>query len=151
MVQLCATMEQTHETQLAQLYDVLGFRRVIARNYVLSTLHESGPCTIRAPNIFMWVQQALAIFWVYICLHYQAWSQCGMHVVNYVSSFLIQMFIMEASEEKDLQNKMRGHVEFRVFYRRVNGVGGGEAHARTHVRKYALAYTSTRAHQNYIL
>ena len=43
MVQLSATMEQTHETQLVQLYDVLGFRRVIARYNVLSTLHEIGP------------------------------------------------------------------------------------------------------------
>ena len=43
MVQLSATMEQTRETQLAQLYDVLGFRRVIASYYVLSTLHRTGP------------------------------------------------------------------------------------------------------------
>ena len=43
MVQLSATMEQTHETQLAQLYDVLDFRRVIAGYNVLSTLHETGP------------------------------------------------------------------------------------------------------------
>ena len=43
MVQLSATMEQTRETQLAQLYDVLGFRRVIARYDVLSTRHETGP------------------------------------------------------------------------------------------------------------
>ena len=35
MVQLSATMEQ--------LYDVLGFRRVIVRYDVLSTLRESGP------------------------------------------------------------------------------------------------------------
>ena len=42
MVQLSTTMEQTRETQLAQLYDVLGFRRVIARYDVLSTLHETG-------------------------------------------------------------------------------------------------------------
>ena len=34
-MQLSATMEQTHETQLAQLYDLLGFRRVIARYDVL--------------------------------------------------------------------------------------------------------------------
>ena len=39
MVQLSTTMEQTHETQLAQLYDVLGFRQVIACYDVLSTLH----------------------------------------------------------------------------------------------------------------
>ena len=43
MVQLSATMEHTHETQLAQHYDVLGFRRVIACYDVLSTLHETGP------------------------------------------------------------------------------------------------------------
>ena len=43
MVQLSAAMEQTHETQLAQLYGVLGFRRVIARYDVLSTRHETGP------------------------------------------------------------------------------------------------------------
>ena len=43
MVQLSATMEQNREMQLAQLYDVLGFRRVIARYDVLSTLHETGP------------------------------------------------------------------------------------------------------------
>ena len=43
MVQLSATMEQTRETQQTQLYDVLGFRRVIARYDVLSTLHETGP------------------------------------------------------------------------------------------------------------
>ena len=42
MVQLNATMEQTRETQLTQLYDVLGFRRVIARYDVLNTLHETG-------------------------------------------------------------------------------------------------------------
>ena len=47
MVQLSATMEQTRETQLAQLYDVLGFRRVIARYDVLSTLHETGPWTVQ--------------------------------------------------------------------------------------------------------
>ena len=46
MVQLSATMEQTHETQLAQLYDVLGFRQVFARYDVLSTLHETGPWTL---------------------------------------------------------------------------------------------------------
>ena len=46
MVQLSGTMEQTRETQLAQLYDVLGFRRVIARYDVLSTLHETGPWTV---------------------------------------------------------------------------------------------------------
>ena len=45
MVQLSATMEPTHETQLAQLYNVLGFRRVIARYDVLSMLHEAGPST----------------------------------------------------------------------------------------------------------
>ena len=44
MVQLSASMEQTHEMQLAQLYDVLGFRWVIARYDVLSTLHETGSC-----------------------------------------------------------------------------------------------------------
>ena len=43
MVQLSATMEQTHEMQLAQLYDVLGLRRVITRCDVLSTLHDTGP------------------------------------------------------------------------------------------------------------
>ena len=43
MVQMSATMEQTHGTQLAQLYDVLGLRRVIARYDVVSTLHETGP------------------------------------------------------------------------------------------------------------
>ena len=43
MVQLSATMEQTRETQLAQLYDVLGFQRAIARYDVLSTRHETGP------------------------------------------------------------------------------------------------------------
>ena len=43
MVQLSATMEQTRETPLAQLYDVLGFRRVIGRYDVISTLHETGP------------------------------------------------------------------------------------------------------------
>ena len=47
MVQPSATMEQTHETQLAQLYDVLSFRRVIARYDVLSTLHETGPRTVQ--------------------------------------------------------------------------------------------------------
>ena len=49
MVQLSATMEQTHETQLpgvVQLYDMLGFRQVITRYDVLSTLHETGPCTV---------------------------------------------------------------------------------------------------------
>ena len=29
--------------QLAQLYNVLGFRQVIARYDILSTLHETGP------------------------------------------------------------------------------------------------------------
>ena len=43
MVQLSATKKQTRETQLAQLYDVLGLRRVIARYDVVSTLHETGP------------------------------------------------------------------------------------------------------------
>ena len=46
MVQVSATMEQTHETQLAQLYDVLGFQRVITRYDVVRTLHETGPCTL---------------------------------------------------------------------------------------------------------
>ena len=39
MVQLSATMEQTHETQLAQLYDVLGFRRYD----IVIRLYETGP------------------------------------------------------------------------------------------------------------
>ena len=43
MAQLSAVMEQTHEMQLAQLYDVLALQRVIARYDVLSTLHETGP------------------------------------------------------------------------------------------------------------
>ena len=43
MVQLSATMEQTREMQLAQLYDVLGLRLVIARYDVLCKLHETGP------------------------------------------------------------------------------------------------------------
>ena len=43
MVQLSATMEQTRETQLAQLYDVLGFRRGIGCYDVLNKLHETGP------------------------------------------------------------------------------------------------------------
>ena len=43
MVQLSATMAQTHEMRLAQLNDVLGFRQVIARYNVISTLHETGP------------------------------------------------------------------------------------------------------------
>ena len=43
MVQLSAIIEQTRETQLAQLYDILGFRRVIGRYDVLSTLHVTGP------------------------------------------------------------------------------------------------------------
>ena len=51
MVQLSATMEQTHEMQLAQLYDVLGFRRVIACYDVVSMLDETGPrCLI---GVFM--------------------------------------------------------------------------------------------------
>ena len=36
-------MDHIRETQLAQLYDVFGFQRVIARYDVLSTLHETGP------------------------------------------------------------------------------------------------------------
>ena len=43
MVRLSATMEQTHEIQLAQLYNILGFRRVIALYDVVSTLQETGP------------------------------------------------------------------------------------------------------------
>ena len=43
MVQLSATMELTHETQLAQLYDVIGFRRVIAHYDVVSSRYETGP------------------------------------------------------------------------------------------------------------
>ena len=39
-------MEQTHETQLAQLYDVIGFRRVIACYDVLITLHETAPWAV---------------------------------------------------------------------------------------------------------
>ena len=35
-------MEQTHETQLVYLYDVLGFRWVIAHYDILSTLHKTG-------------------------------------------------------------------------------------------------------------
>ena len=42
MVQLSASLEQTHETQLAQHYDVLGFRRIIARYNVLTMLYEIG-------------------------------------------------------------------------------------------------------------
>ena len=48
MVQLSATMEQIHETQLVQLYDVLDFQRVIACYNVLSALHETGPWTLDA-------------------------------------------------------------------------------------------------------
>ena len=43
MVQLSATMEQTHETQL---YDMLGFPWVIVHYDVLSTIHETGPRTV---------------------------------------------------------------------------------------------------------
>ena len=43
MLQLSATMEHTHETQLVPFYEVLGFRRVIARYDVLTTLHGTGP------------------------------------------------------------------------------------------------------------
>ena len=43
MVQLSATMEQTHETQLMLLYDVLDFRRVIARYDVVRSRYETGP------------------------------------------------------------------------------------------------------------
>ena len=39
-------MEQTRETQLAQLYDVLGFRRVITRYDVVSRVCETGPCAL---------------------------------------------------------------------------------------------------------
>ena len=53
MVHLRATMEQTHETQLGQRYDVLGFRRVIARYDVLNTLHESGPLSINGDRTFV--------------------------------------------------------------------------------------------------
>ena len=45
IVQLNATMEQTCETQLANLYVVLSLRRVIARYDVLSMLHDTRPCT----------------------------------------------------------------------------------------------------------
>ena len=66
MVQLRATMEQTREMQLAQVYDVLGFRRVIARYDVLSTLHESVPEAREYMQTYSikWALQALAIFWV---------------------------------------------------------------------------------------
>jgi len=37
------SFQQTRETQLVQLYVVLGLRWVIARYDVLSTLHETGP------------------------------------------------------------------------------------------------------------
>ena len=40
-------MEQTREMQLAQLYDILGFRRVIAHYDVVSRLYETSPCTQR--------------------------------------------------------------------------------------------------------
>ena len=36
-------MEQYRETQLSLLYDVLGFRRVIARYSVISRVHEAAP------------------------------------------------------------------------------------------------------------
>ena len=56
MVQLSATMEQTRETQLAQLYDVLGFRRVIARYDALTPTSKhvgrkqrEQRCYIRCP------------------------------------------------------------------------------------------------------
>ena len=39
-------MEQTHDTQLAQVYDVLVFRRVIARYDVVSWVYETGPCCL---------------------------------------------------------------------------------------------------------
>ena len=39
-------MEQTREMQLAQLYDVLDFRRVIARYDVVSMFYETGPWSI---------------------------------------------------------------------------------------------------------
>ena len=54
MVQLSATMEQTHETQLAQLYDVLGLRRVIALYDVLRA---------KCINLFRCVSTS-AKFWV---------------------------------------------------------------------------------------
>ena len=51
MVQLSATMEQTHETQQVQLYDVLGLRLVNARYDDVSPLHETGPW-----DVDMWSQ-----------------------------------------------------------------------------------------------
>ena len=65
MVQLSATMEQTHETQLAQLYDVLGFRRIIARYDVLSTRHETGP---RRPSPLKMSSLSLSVISVTRCL-----------------------------------------------------------------------------------
>ena len=48
MVQLSATMEQTHETQLVSLYDVLDFRRVIA-----SSRYETGPSSLRNKTLLV--------------------------------------------------------------------------------------------------
>ena len=42
-------MEQTRETQLAKLYNVVGFRRAIARYDILRPRHETGP---RSPDLF---------------------------------------------------------------------------------------------------
>ena len=44
MVQQSATMEQTHEMQLGQLYDVR-----------LSTLHETGPMAAIFKGLWLWL------------------------------------------------------------------------------------------------
>ena len=61
MVQLSATMEQTQEVQLAQLYNVLGFRLVIVRYDVLSTLHETGPGRFLCRITFFPVQNVVVV------------------------------------------------------------------------------------------
>ena len=55
MVQLSATMEQTHETQL-------DFRRVIARYDVVSSCYETGPWTI----FLVWLRKITRIFAVIV-------------------------------------------------------------------------------------
>ena len=63
MVQLSATMEQTHETQL-----VLDFRRVIARYDVVSSRYETGPwsiCTVDPMIWFIGSKSTSQRFWEY--------------------------------------------------------------------------------------
>ena len=88
-------MEQTHETQLAELYNAVGFRRVIARYDVSSTLHETGPWSIHFPLADVFKSMSLQLLWE--ALSHDASSVQRLFVI-YAPLFIAGYSVLQLSE-----------------------------------------------------